>query len=438
MKRSVNRGFVLLLLLVMVVAGAACDGDSGTASTPGAACDAWTTPIVFAHGFLEVGDAFANQSMRFAANGYCQSRIYAFDWNTLGGRDDEVLRLTAFIDDVLDETGAGAVDLIGHSAGTGLSFSYLSEPENAAKVAHYANVAGFSADEPPGGVPTISLSSEDDLIVGISHVEGAENVEIPDLDHLQIITSAETFFQLYRFFNDGAEPATTDMEPTDEVILSGRLLSFGINQPAGGTEMRIYPFDPATGERLQPLPAATFVSDDEGNWGPFDAVAGQHYEYEVINSHPFWRPIHYYREPLPRSCDLVYCRTFPPVLSMVGMGLALLPYNDCHTLLATLIMNQAIVAGRDSFFVDGYELSTGDITPAEKTTIAAFFFDANGNGQSDAVAPGFLGGFPFIQIFDLYIEAEPDRPIPFVFNGRTMAVRNWMSDTEGIPIAVFE
>lgn len=434
----VKRGLALRLLLGLAVAGAACDGDSVTGGAPGATCDASTTPIVFAHGFLEVGDAFANQSMRFAANGYCLGRIYAFDWNSLGGRDEEVPRLEAFIDDVLVETDAEAVDLVGHSAGTGLSFAYLSEPANAAKVAHYANVAGFSADEPPGGVPTISLSSEDDFIVGVSHVEGAENVEIPGLDHLQIITSAETFFQLYRFFNDGAEPATTEMEPTDEVILSGRLLTFGMNQPAVGVEMRVYPFDPTTGERLQPLPASSFVSDDEGNWGPFDAVAGQHYEFEVINAHPFWRPIHYYREPLPRSCGLVYCRTFPPVLSTVGLGLSLLPYNDCHTLLATLIMNQAVVAGRDHFFVDGYELSTEEITPVEKTTIAAFFFDGNGNGQSDAVAPGFLGNFPFIQIFDLYIEAEPDRPIPFVFNGRTMAVRNWMSDTEGIPIAVFE
>ena len=113
---------------------AACDGDAGRAAGPDAGCDPTTTPIVFAHGFLEVGDAFANQSMRFAANGYCRSRIYAFDWNTLGGLRDEVERLTVFIDDVLAETGADRVDLIGHSAGTGLSASYLKDPVNADKV----------------------------------------------------------------------------------------------------------------------------------------------------------------------------------------------------------------------------------------------------------------------------------------------------------------
>ena len=96
------------------------------------------------------------------------------------------------------------------------------------------------------------------------------------------------------------------------------------------------------------------------------------------------------------------------------------------------------MAGRDSFFVDGYEVSTEAVTPEEKTTIAAFFFDANGNGETDAVAPGILGGFPFLQIFDLYVETDPARPIPFEFNGRTLAVRNWKSETEGIPIAVFE
>ncbi|MCZ7585182.1 MAG: alpha/beta fold hydrolase [Deltaproteobacteria bacterium] len=111
-------------------------------------CDGTVPPIVFAHGFLEVGDAFAAQTMRFASNGYCRDRIYAFDWNTLYGSGTKEA-LAAFVDAVLAETGAAAVDLIGHSAGGGLSLSYLRDEASAGKVAHYAHVASFTYNNLP-------------------------------------------------------------------------------------------------------------------------------------------------------------------------------------------------------------------------------------------------------------------------------------------------
>jgi len=440
---KIQRPWLLVgLLLLLSAGGLGCHSDYESlddAEPP--ACDPANAPIVFAHGAFEVGDAFANQSMRFAANGYPLDRIYAFDWNTLGmdSFSDELGRLGAFIDQVLAETGACRVDLIGHSMGTGLSFAYLSEPANAAKVAHYANLAGLSADAPPGGGPTITISSEYDVLVGTNEIVGAENIWLSSHDHLQIATSPETFAHLYRFFNDGVEPRTTEMEPTAEVTLSGRLVTLAENRPAPFHEMRVYPFDPATGERLQDIPAATFLSDAEGFWGPFEAEPGQHYEFEVISNSPFWRPIHYYREPLPRSCSLVYFRLFPSPLSLPGLALALLPYNDEYALLATLNINRATIAGRDTLFVDGYEISTEEICPAEKTALAIFYFDANSNCMSDGqAAGGVFDVLSFFQGFDLLIDTASPRTIPIAFNGRTLSVRNWKSDTEGVTIAVFE
>ena len=442
MKRPRMARLLAGVILLLSAGGLACHTgyDEYDDSVP-PVCDPADAPIVFLHGAFEVGDAFANQSMRFAANGYDLDRIYAFDWNTLGidSFSDELGRLEAFIDQVLAETGACRIDLLGHSMGTGLSFAYLSDPAHAAKVAHYANLAGLSADAPPGGVPTITLSSEYDALVGTAEIAGAENVRLSGHDHLEIATSPETFAHLYRFFNDGAEPRTTEMEPAGEVTLSGRLLTLAENQPASFHEMRVYPFDPATGERLQPFPTETFLSDADGYWGPFKAEPGQHYEFEVISDSPFWRPIHYYREPLPRSCNLVYFRTFPSPLSLPGLALALMPYSDDYALLATLNMNRATIAGRDTLFVDGYEISIEEICPPEKTALAIFYFDANSNCQSDGqAAGGVFEVLSFFQGFDLLVEAASPRTIPIAFNGRTLAVRNWKSETEGIAIAVFE
>src|SRR5262245_35591583 len=97
-------------------------------------------PVVMMHGFLASGDTYAKHVMRFTSNGYCGDRLFAYDWNTLAGTND-VNRLDAFIDDVLQQTGATQVDLMGHSAGGGLGYEYLNDAAHAAKVAHYVHLA---------------------------------------------------------------------------------------------------------------------------------------------------------------------------------------------------------------------------------------------------------------------------------------------------------
>ena len=438
-----SRRLWLLGCLVLFSVGAACTGSNNGGAggdQERTACDPTTTPVVFAHGALEVGDAFANQAMRFASNGYCPDRIFAFDWNTVGftGIDDEVVRLGAFIDQVLAETGADQVDLIGHSMGTSLSHAFLNkDTANAAKVAHYAGLAGRSAQEPPGGVPTITVSSRDDLIVGLSEINGAENFQPEGLDHLQVATSPVTFRYLYRFFNEGEEPRTDRMVPNGRLTLSGRLLTFAENQFSPGLQLDIYPVDPLTGERLQADPAATFVSGEGGVWGPFQAQPGRHYEYVVTDADPFWKPIHYYREPLPRSCNLVYFRTFPPRASLFGFVFGLLINRDPEAMvLATLNINRAIIHGRDELFVDDREVSIPEVTDAGKTAIAIFYTDFPAVEQGEAAA--FNDFMVFIQGFDLVVDTQLPDTVPIVFNGRPLSVRNLKSGTDGITIGVFE
>ncbi len=437
-------GWLCLGLVWFLLSGTGCSDKDGTPVPEGggieaAACDDTATPVVYAHGFMEVGDAFANQSMRFAANGICLDRVFAFDWNTIGDFDAELARFEGYVDGVLEETGADRINLVGHSRGTSLSRAFLNKPENASRVEHYVGIAGFSADSLPGGVPSMTLSSEDDKIVGTSFIEGGENVLLPGQDHLMVSTSPEAFRNMYRFFNEGREPRTLEMEPTAEVRLAGRLLSFAENQPAPGMELNIYPLDAATGQRLAPEPAAAFLADAQGAWGPFLAEPGRYYEYEVIDPGGSWKPIHYYREPLPRSCNLFHFRVFPPAGSLLGVVFKLLlMFNPDGMLLATLNMNQAVVHGRDTLFVDGYEVSNQEVADADKTAIAIFYTDF------PFVDPGHVPPYVdllmdiFIRTFDLPVETDPPRAVPLSFNGRDLMVRNWRSGTDGVVIGVFE
>ena len=149
--------------------------DSNVVPPPPSGCNDTVTPVVMMHGLLASGDTWVNQVMRFQANNYCASKLWVFDWNTLssfggGGNTDEIL--DAFIDSVLAVTGASQVNLVGHSAGGGTGYSYLSNPSYAAKVAHYVHIGSGAQSAPAGSsgqVPTLNIYSTDDQVVSGKH-----------------------------------------------------------------------------------------------------------------------------------------------------------------------------------------------------------------------------------------------------------------------------
>jgi triacylglycerol esterase/lipase EstA (alpha/beta hydrolase family) len=116
---------------------------------PPSGCDTTLLPVVMVHGFLAAGDTYAPFLMRFHSNGYCLNRLFAFDWNSISGTNT-VAALDAFIDNVLAETGATQVNLMGHSAGGGTCYEYLTDAMHAAKVAHYVHI-GSSIQAGPAG-----------------------------------------------------------------------------------------------------------------------------------------------------------------------------------------------------------------------------------------------------------------------------------------------
>lgn len=435
-------GYLFILLAVLSLTFSACrkdDDENGNGVTGGeTACNKDLTPIVMVHGFLASGDTYANQVMRFSSNLYCENRMFAFDWNTLGQQDNES-QLDAFIDDVLSQTGAEKVHLMGHSAGGGLSYDYLSDASRAAKVEKYVHI-GSGAQPGPAGpnedIPTLNIWSPDDLVVSSDDIPGAENVKLFGQDHYEVATSAEAFSAMYEFFN-GTSPQTTEIQSSSTVEICGRVLTLGENDPQQNAEVKVYEVKSNTGERVSDSPIATINTNDKGGWGPIAVKRDTNYEFEVDTKVSGDRKVFYYREAFNRSNPLVYLRTFPPPGTLVSFLFNDLPDDANQSVLTVFAANQGVSAGRDVLEVDGHTLSTNDFCDPENNTIALFMYDGNDNQTTDLTPQGLFGQFPFLSSADVYFNATAPNTISCKLNNKSLNVQNKPS-SEGVIIAVFD
>lgn len=412
-----------------------CEHNNETPENP---CVTATRPIIMVHGFLASGDTYSNHVMRFRQNGYSADMLYAFDWNTLS-QGNSVALLDAFIDEVLTATGAEKVDLIGHSAGGGLGYSYLNNADRAAKVAYYVHV-GSSPQSAPAGpngeIPTLNLWSEDDKIVASADIPGATNVKLSGADHYEVATNAESFSAIFSFFHNGTTPCITAITDEENIQVSGRSVTLGENSPMVGASIEIYEVSPTTGYRISNSPEIIFTTDNKGYWGPFTAKAATHYEFRVVSANASDRIVHYYREPFIRSNKLVYLRTLPPAGSTVGLLLGGIPKNTTQSVVVAFSSSKAVINGRDSLSAGGINLSSAQYASPEKTAIAYFLYD-NGDSQTSGNPVGFFGNFSFLNGVDIFFPTNPQNSIPVYFNGRTLYMPNIPSQ-DGILIPVFD
>lgn len=404
-----------------------------------APCKDSLLPVVMMHGFLASGDTYAKHFMRFTSNGYCGNRLFSYDWNTLGGGGDVNL-LDDFIDDVLLQSGATQVNLMGHSAGGGLGYSYLEDATRAAKVAHYVHIGSGVQPAPAGPngeVPTLNLWSDGDEVVTGGDITGATNVMLSAQDHYQVATSAESFRAIYKFFNNAEEPQTLAIVEEAVPCVSGKVLTFGENSPVNGAAVSVYEVNAVTGERVLGSPDTTLIANAGGFWGPIPVKLNSYYEFEVTTPTAGDRVVHYYREPFTRTVSLVYLRTLPPAGSLAGLILASLPKDDDQAVLAVFSSSQAVIEGRDELTVNNFDLATNQYAPASETAIAFFLYD-NGDSQTSGNSIATFNAFPFLAGVDLFFPTNPAGTITLELNGRTMNVWSWKSETEGIVVPVFD
>lgn len=406
-------------------------------SAQSSGCDSTFRPIVFVHGFLASGDTWANFVRDFQAAGYCPDRLYAFDWNTLDRTVDHNSALDVAIESLLARTGAKQVDLIGHSAGGGLGYLYLTDSARAAKVARFVQIGSMSQGRPAGPTgetPMLNLWSDGDRVVAGKEIPGAVNMMLPGLDHYQCATSRTAFETVFRFLNGTAAPVT-GQTPGGPLRIGGRALFFGENIPVAGARVEMYYVDSRTGARIGEAAEVT-ETDAQGYWSA-EGIR-PHVPVElVVRATPDARPVHYYREGFSHPNSLVYLRTLPKPGSVVSLMLAGLPKAPEQAVVNVFSADQAVVYGRDTLLVDGIPLSTDKFAPAEKTVISFFLYDGNSNKKSELASVGMFGRFPFLMGVDMFLNPKKSKPMTFLFNGRKLVVRK-IPASEGIQVVVFD
>jgi hypothetical protein len=364
-------------------------------------------PVIFVHGAAGSAQQFETQAKRLASNGYPADIIEAHEYDspsiaTIIGQvwadlDQRVARLLA-------RTGADRVDLLGHSLGTFVMQGYLSSsPDRAAKVAHYVNLDGRTATAPPGGVPTLAVWGEGDPA---RTIVGATNVTFPNQSHTQVVTSPETFVEIYRFFT-GRSPQTTRIlaQPPGHTRISGRVVLFPSNLGVSAARLEVYEVSSLTGKRRQHRPDTVLPLAADGSFGPWRASPFARYEFALVRTGAATH--HFYFQPFRRTDRLVRLLTGVP-----GEGLgALVETSNRHTAL-TLNRNKEWWgdqgAGNDALWINGLNILNAANAPRVKRVIGIFAYDRFVDGGTDLSAPipAFFSQ-TFITGMDVFVPAAP-------------------------------
>jgi pimeloyl-ACP methyl ester carboxylesterase len=405
-----------------------------------------THPVVFVHGGSGSGSQFESQAQRFESNGYPADYIYAVDYDStfsVETRQDVWTRLDQLIATIQAKTGDNQIDLIGHSRGAEMSYSYVeSSPARAANVARFINLDSGSSpkDRLPAGIPTLGIWAGRGHCVGCT-VVGATNVDIPNQTHVQLATSAETFVEMYKYLV-GREPATRDIVPEYplSVELSGRAVYFPQNTGVPVAALQIWRVDAVTGRRLTAGPDATYAISGDGSWGPFRAIGGAHYEFALLRTN---EPTHhFYYEPFLRSDHLIRLQTEPA-------GGPISTYTDSSDRQTDLIIfrNKELWgdqgAENDVLTVNGTNIVSPATHPIERFVNATFVFDKGADGVTNLGVPVEpFASISFLAAVDLFIPASipPDGTVSCILwprdggHPQTINIPNWASSTDKVTL----
>jgi pimeloyl-ACP methyl ester carboxylesterase len=355
-------------------------------------------PIVFVHGFAGSAQQYESQAIRFAANGYPQDRIVAYDHD---GAGLDIAAYVTGLDRVVDETLArfdvDQVYLVGHSRGTSVSSSYLGNATRAAKVAKYVALDGAPC---PTVVPCRAVTQ----------------ANLPGQSHVEVATSKESFAAQYEFLV-GEPPEVVDIVPQRAPIeLAGRAVNFPANTGREGATLNVWEIDPDTGARVADSPHATFTLGADGSFGPFTADHGAHYEW-VLSAPGTDVQHHLYLQPYLRSSHLVRLLSSPPD----GPTRANTNVGDGHA--AIIVMRMREWYGNDTTAVPGDQRDVLDIATSgpgideEPVNAVAsrmgngtiglhFHDDAATPGQTTLAALPYFSTQPFQNGADVYMPAS--------------------------------
>jgi len=386
-------------------------------------------PIIFVHGGAGSGAQFESQAMRFESNFYSHEYIYALEYDSsfsINTMDDVYAKLDALILRVQEETGAEQVDILGHSLGTTVMIGGLlgttvtpgylnTSAERAADVAHYVNIDGRTAIALPGsvvGVPVPTLAIWAGRGQPGRQIVGATNVTIPDVTHVQSATCPESFVEMYKFFT-GNDPVTSDIvpQPPGQVRLAGRAVLFPLNTGVPSGTLQIWRVNGDTGARLEDEPEAVYPLSGDGSWGPFEAVGGKYYEFNIVREGQSDHPSYY--EPFIRSDYLIRLLTSGPT----GGPSAYMDRSPNHV---NLLLGRNMEfwgdqgAENDVLKVNGTNVISAATHPITKLVNYMFVYDQGADGVSHLGVP-----IPYYHALTFFTGVDVHVPGAYPANGTT-------------------
>ena len=424
--RCAHSGGLRLLL------GALATGALMLAAVPAAYAGTFERrPVLIVHGFESAGSNFASQAMRFESNGYPHGWVEEIDYDStaaVANHEEVDKQIDEAIAALKQRTGKSQVDLIGHSEGTSVSYSYLTEgakaAERKANVAAYVNMDG-QAKNP--GVRTLALWAGRGA-PGRS-MEGATNVTIPNQTHVQSSTSPESFVQVYKFFRNRLPKH--DIVAQKKIQLAGKALEFPQNSGLAGDTVEIWPLD-SNGARTTKTPLA---STGGGAWGPVAAKSGVRYEFALVKP---GKTLHIYMEPFPRSDYAIRLLGSQPLENYTGKqpkssGAVMIRYKEYWG-------NEP--GQNDELLVNGLNICTPALCPVSKLVNAYFAFNWEGKEETTLNPDPVTGALPFIQGAQVYIPASspPNAIVKYQLNSRgggglrTLNIPNWEGTTDQVTI----
>lgn len=388
---------------------------------PGArACDTTFRPVVMVHGFLGGGDNFAPMIRHLGSAGFCNNRMFVFDWNSLS-RTDQTNALNGFIDSILSITRSDKVNLIGHSAGGGLAYVYLKNSAHAKKVAQYVHVGSSVQSNPAGpngSVPTLNLYSTADRVVKSGDIPGAENIRFATYDHFEVVTADSAAMAVFRFFTAGL-PYTgkKTVSVSKKFRVTGKVLSLGENIPQASAKLELWGIrnDGEKGKKI-----GETVSGPQGGFS-FNGITpnGAYLLYCTPTS---GRKVAYFLPRLQAGEQLLYLRILPTT-GLVQVLLSGLPTDSLQAALVLFSSQKAILHYRDKLLINETELSTPEFADPAKTSIAWFLYDANKNGRSDKTLIPSFSAAPFMRGVDYLVSSvEGANPYIIQYNGATYRI----------------
>jgi len=412
-------------------------------------CDKTQRPFVFVHGTYGSGDNFAHVAALLGSNGFCQSRIVAVEYDSLGDKPGNDCvgspppsgcgKIDAAIDKILADTGADQVDLAGHSQGTAHCGAYLNgagevdaaDPNGVlhadkatahrAKVAHYIN---FSGVPDVGDMPTLSLSSKHDLPnpPPPHHAMGTnvKAVTFDDEDHFAVAASTRSFVEVYKYLKNGDQPKFTEVQCVeDPVTVQGIAETFADNVPVLGKaeirELGASPDSPGPLAWTSPMPVAS-----DGSFGPVKLKRGVAYEIKGFDENGKLIGYQYFT-PFKRSNYLVRLLSPSNNATIAGLSTDHIKRDPGHV---ALVARWAGGAFRQdlgaSLLVDGNEVFTSGNAGADAFNqsglsggvVGFFMYDDNLNKKSDL---NLVYSAPFLAFTDVYMDATQSKFIELTF-----------------------